>query len=495
MTLSCYVATVDTCKSWRRLLLLTHPHMDEPAMRLLMILLREGRNVFLTGRGGTGKSTAMTRIRAVLEASNRRTRWMAPTGKAAIRVEDATTMHSTLKGALSQHVTMAQLGSRDAYLDKRNRRPRFFNDMEVWRETDTIVVDEVSMMSDDMWKRVALSAAMSTPGRKGCRIMGGRQVVFAGDLLQFPPVKGKFAFTTREWSRLNLHIVCLNYSWRHRRNRRYDRLLQRIRLGEPLISDLDLLQQMVRSCEVQERASVPHIFPTNAKKDAHNEFVEKHPDIVHQAEERIVMIERKRVTTRQESDEHDALTQIQEVETVLPMKDEWQTRVEKAKAELEPRAPKLLALTVGNTYSLVRNMDVSAGLGNGTSMIYDGDGNRFSYRRFDKVHKYRVQRHRWRAKLEDAGRDATIYFERYQYMVIPSAGMTIHRAQGSEFDRVHIDFGRGFGGDPTRETAIIYTGLSRGKRLAGTSLESMPDPKRIRAHPLAVEFYKHHGLA
>ena len=254
-----------------------------------------------------------------------------------------------------------------------------------------------------------------------------------------------------------------------------------------------MLRAMVTE-DVDDIRQVPHIFPTNAKKDRHNAQMELEPDVEHTAVERIVQVTRKRKTTREETDENDVKTEMVEEETELPMREEWQHKVTKACVELEPRAPKVLKLTLGNTYSLVRNVDVSAGLGNGTDMVYDGDGNRFVYQRFGRSHKYRVQRYAWRVKLEQSERNIAVFFERKQLMVIPAAGMTIHRAQGTEFDRVHIDFGTGFGGNGERDSAIIYTGLSRGKKRSGTTLETMPDPKRIRAHPDAVAFYERHGL-
>lgn len=488
-----YVAMVDTCRAWRFLQQLVHPLMDEPSMRLLLILIQEGRNVFLTGRGGTGKSTAMVRIRRLLESIGRPAKWMAPTGKAAIKVEDATTIHSVFVGALGRKTTVKDLGLRSNYRATSKRPARFDKDMQAWGDIETLVIDEVSMVSDEVLRRLYLSAGMCTQGRKACKPMGGRQVILAGDMLQFPPVNAKFPFTTREWDRLNLHIVSLNYSWRHRENTRFDRMLQRIRFGQPITSDLDLLRDMVAE-DVADIRQVPHIFPTNVKKDIHNAQMELEPEVEHLAVERIVQVTRKRKTTREETDENDIKTEMVEEETDIPMRDEWRYKVEKACLELEPRAPKLLKLTRGNTYSLVRNVDVSAGLGNGTDMVYDGDGNRFVYQRFGRSHKYRVQQYAWRAKLEQPERNITVFFERKQYMVIPSAGMTIHRAQGTEFDRVHIDFGTGFGGKGERDSAIIYTGLSRGKKRAGTTLESFPDPKRIRAHPEAVKFYERHGL-
>lgn len=220
-----YVAMVDTCRKWRFLQQLVHPFMDEPSMRLLLMLIREGRNVFLTGRGGTGKSTAMVRIRRLLEALGRGAKWMAPTGKAAIKVEDATTIHSVFMGALGRKTTVKELGLRSNYMATSKRPARFSRDQEAWENIQTLVIDEVSMMSDEVLRRLYLSAGMCTQGRKACKPMGGRQVILAGDMLQFPPVNAKFPFTTREWDQLNLHIVSLNYSWRHRENTRFDRML------------------------------------------------------------------------------------------------------------------------------------------------------------------------------------------------------------------------------------------------------------------------------
>lgn len=66
-----------------------------------MEALRSGRNVFLTGNAGTGKSFVLNAFIEELEADDTPYLAMAPTGIAAQNLENGTTIHRTLQIGLS----------------------------------------------------------------------------------------------------------------------------------------------------------------------------------------------------------------------------------------------------------------------------------------------------------------------------------------------------------------------------------------------------------
>ena len=61
------------------------------------IALKEGRNVFLSGNAGTGKSYVLNRFIDDLEARSVPYTAMAPTGIAALNMHNGSTIHRTLQ--------------------------------------------------------------------------------------------------------------------------------------------------------------------------------------------------------------------------------------------------------------------------------------------------------------------------------------------------------------------------------------------------------------
>ncbi|MCX8125774.1 MAG: AAA family ATPase, partial [Dehalococcoidia bacterium] len=90
-----------------------------------------GQSVFITGRAGTGKSTLLNYFRA---RTRKKVVVLAPTGVAAVNVRGQT-IHSFFNfrpGVTPEQVKKVRGGGRNIY-----------------RELDTIVIDEVSMVRAD----------------------------------------------------------------------------------------------------------------------------------------------------------------------------------------------------------------------------------------------------------------------------------------------------------------------------------------------------------
>lgn len=133
-----------------------------------MEALLSGRNVFLSGNAGTGKSFVLNAFIEELEDSEVPYLAMAPTGIAAINLKNGTTIHRTLQighGLLDPHETDRRALTR-----------------KVLQKAEVVIIDEVSMCRIDLFERVmnmVLAAGKST---------GKKQVVLVGDFFQLPPV-------------------------------------------------------------------------------------------------------------------------------------------------------------------------------------------------------------------------------------------------------------------------------------------------------------------
>jgi ATP-dependent exoDNAse (exonuclease V) alpha subunit len=131
------------------------------------------KNVFITGRAGTGKSTLLEYFR---DTTKKNIAVLAPTGVAAVNVKGQT-IHSFF--GFRVDVTPDTV---------RKIRPR---DKDIYKKLDAIVIDEISMVRADLLDCV--DAFLRKFGRKKARPFGGVRMIFIGDLYQLPPV-----VTTRE---------------------------------------------------------------------------------------------------------------------------------------------------------------------------------------------------------------------------------------------------------------------------------------------------------
>lgn len=130
------------------------------------------RNVFLTGKAGTGKSTLLKHLR---NTTRKKFVVLAPTGVAALNVHGQT-IHSFFGFHPEINVKLV----RKAHPDK----------IDLFKNLETIIIDEISMVRADLLDCVdrALRMNRSKPDTP----FGGVQMVFIGDLYQLPPVVTKF---------------------------------------------------------------------------------------------------------------------------------------------------------------------------------------------------------------------------------------------------------------------------------------------------------------
>ena len=153
---------------------LTEPALC-PEQLEVVELAASGRNIFYTGSAGCGKSTVLHAITRRLRDEGKTVRVMAPTGKSALAINGTTTW--TFAGwTPNSHKRKLELLEVEALKMRRRRL----------RETDTIIIDEISMVENLHFER--LNAIMKS-ARDNDRPFGGVQVIVTGDFCQLPPVK------------------------------------------------------------------------------------------------------------------------------------------------------------------------------------------------------------------------------------------------------------------------------------------------------------------
>jgi uncharacterized protein YpbB len=159
------------------------------------------KNVFLTGKAGTGKTTFLKQI---VTHTYKKCLIVAPTGIAAINA-GGTTIHSLFQLPFGTFVPVVQ--NKDNFNERvklndpssviKNLQ-MFDNKRKLLRELELLIIDEVSMLRADLLD--AIDWVLRHVRRRNNVVFGGVQVLFIGDLLQLPPV-----IKNEEWEVLKHH--------------------------------------------------------------------------------------------------------------------------------------------------------------------------------------------------------------------------------------------------------------------------------------------------
>jgi predicted ATPase len=148
------------------------------------------RNLFLTGKAGTGKTTFLRHIK---EHCAKKLAVIAPTGVAAINA-GGTTIHSFF---LLPWGTFLPANTMMTDVSEMNRqvftRPQLKAKMKLdrrrlatIRELELLIIDEISMVRADMLD--AIDFVLKTVRHNHSQPFGGVQMLFIGDMMQLPPV-------------------------------------------------------------------------------------------------------------------------------------------------------------------------------------------------------------------------------------------------------------------------------------------------------------------
>jgi hypothetical protein len=188
--------------------------LTKDQLKVRNLVLNEKKNVFFTGAAGTGKSVLMklmiARLRGTYKENPEKLAVTASTGLAACHI-GGITLHSW--GGVG-------LGKDDVNKLVKNIR-RNQNAVKRWRETEILIIDEISMIDGALFDKMESIARRLRPKRKN-QPFGGIQLVITGDFFQLPPVPDaegpgtKFAFEACSWPRSVQHTVLLTEVFRQK---------------------------------------------------------------------------------------------------------------------------------------------------------------------------------------------------------------------------------------------------------------------------------------
>ena len=390
--------------------------------------------LFITGKAGTGKTTFIKRI---LAETNKNFLVLAPTGIAAIAV-GGQTMHSFFG------FPMQAMGP--------HTETRLSNDkFQILKQTDTIIVDEASMVRSDM-----------VDGMDRCLRMvfhtnmpfGGKQVIFVGDLFQLPPVVKEgsadaemlhdlygsglpFFYKAFVLKRMNLPKIEFQKVYRQSDEDFLD-ILNKMRNGEVTNEDLALLNKHVSKDSDNEDYSVT--------LTSFNYMAEKIND------EKLDAIEEEGFC--------------------------YQASIHNDFKKSDAPVPEFLRLKVGAQVIFCRNYP-QAGYMNGTIgkvskldeehiFVTLESGAEINVSKVDWENlqsKYNSQTHKMESEVVGSFT---------QFPLKLAWAITIHKSQGMTFDKMHFDLSRG-----TFQAGQAYVAISRLRSLDGLTLSNPIRPHHV----------------
>lgn len=447
--------------------------------------IKQGKNVFITGGAGTGKSYILQNLVKVVPFLSGNV--TSTTGISAINI-NGVTIHSWMgigkidfnyKKPYTQEERAKEITQKAQWLAKKISKKNKLKYGEIL-SCRILAIDEISMLSDDLFN---LFDKVLKILRKNGEPFGGIQLILIGDFCQLPPVikdnfdknNQHFVFNSKLWKDLNLSTINLKTIHRQEKDKQFANILNDLRYGK----NIEKAKNYLKSCEVDSNKLdfLLHIYPTNKQVDNRNiKFLNKikSEEFLFYSEDYIAQIEYtengrvlKKIRTATAED-------IQHIDGSDKVSD---------KIESDTRAKQHLKLKIGCRAMLIKNINLNKGFANGSmgtikeifedSIVID----------IDKKGECIV-------KLEDFETDYNIdenqVLIRKQFPLTLAYAITIHKSQGLTFDEAVIEISN----KNRINCGQGYVALSRVKTKEGLFIIGKFPEHSIYANSEVVTFYE-----
>ena len=398
-----------------------------------------GRNIFLTGVGGSGKSYVAKKLFEFLDSVGYVYGKTSTTGVSAVNI-GGTTINSWAGIGLANEGIESILMKVDNNSKAKNRI----------KACKTLFIDEISMAKAELLDIIDIVCQYI---RNDGDPFGGIQVVFIGDLLQLPPVfKGfeqqRFAFDSDAWKSANVITVNLTEVMRQT-NMKFIEFLNAIREGKPY--DEEIISECKNRTFPDDGIEALKILCTNDE-----------------------------VATGNANKLRSLPGQSMMYTAIDSGPTNWLDFIEK-----NCIAQKTLELKVGAQVMLIWNLNVSAGLANGAlGKVVAMYPNAVEVKFANGITEM-IEPQSWEiAERELVGGKMMkkVIASRRQIPLKLAYYCTAHKTQSLTLDRIEIDMSRAFA------EGQIYVALSRVRSPEGLRIVGF-DKSKIKVNKRIIDFY------
>ncbi len=222
-------------------------------------ILKLGKNVFLTGAAGSGKTYVLNEYIAYLKKNAIPVAVTASTGIAATHM-NGKTIHSWAHIGIKDQLSSSDL---NAIFARKEFRLSI-------AEAKVLIIDEVSMLHHF---RLDMVDAVLRKMHGNDKPFGGIQVVLCGDLFQLPPVSrgvcAQYITDAESWLAMDIHVCYLTEQYRQEDDKLLS-LLNEMRSGEVSQASIEYLMQR-KNAELATDIVPTKLYTHNADVDAMNE--------------------------------------------------------------------------------------------------------------------------------------------------------------------------------------------------------------------------------
>ncbi|MEN8123934.1 MAG: helix-turn-helix domain-containing protein [Bacteroidota bacterium] len=378
-------------------------------------ILRSGKNIFLTGSAGTGKTYVLNKYIQYLKERRIPVSITASTGIAATHLE-GTTIHAWSGIGIKNTLSLANLRE---LKEKKYLKKNIDN-------SKVLIIDEISMLHRKQFDMVneVLKFFKETD-----EPFGGIQLIISGDFFQLPPIgeqneinRDKFAFMSQAWLDANFTICYLTEQFRQTDNQLND-ILNEIRSGN--------VSQRAKTILSSNTNEITSIEPT--KLYTHN-------------------IDVDRINTEQ-------LQLIKGKNKIFKAKIKGNLKLaETVKKSI--LAPENLILKIGAKVMFVKNNYEKGYLNGSLGKVIKFNKENIPIVRLLNGYEINAEYEEWR--IEDEKGKLLVSYT--QIPIRLAWAITVHKSQGMTLDSATMDLSKTF------EKGQGYVALSRVKSLSGLNL-------------------------
>ena len=416
--------------------------------KALDLLENTSKNLLITGRAGTGKSTLLDYFR---KKTGKKVVVLAPTGVAAVNVKGET-IHSFFR--FKPNTTLQKI--------KKIKSQKL---SQIYQEIDTIIIDEISMVRADLLDCVDTFLRLN--GKDPDSPFGGIQMVFIGDLYQLPPVvlrkekeifnsfyKSFYFFAAKVFEHLDMEFVELQKVYRQK-DKQFIKLLNAIRNNTISEKDLEIINQKVKP-DIDLDNLDYYIYLTSTNKLA--------AKINHSQLEKI----------NAELHVYHGVVEGKFDEKYLPTDPELKIKVGAQVMLLNnDEYGRWVNGTIGRVVEIINMGETEEDI----IMVELPEGN------LEEVYPYKWELFHFQLNPKTKNLEAKVIGHFIQYPLKLAWAITIHKSQGKTFERVIIDVSGGI-----FACGQIYVALSRCRTLEGIILRKPIEKKHIFMDRAIVDF-------